>query len=151
MLHKPSFTCPFSFECKNQEGWELDGAFYAEQWEPWKWWGQCQEQARTVGRTPVLIFTRNRRPIYALMAEETGTCLSITPHHGPVVRLVRPDGARLWLVRLDDLVRVPRRRLRCLSRASGGGSSRRSRTTKPPPRGASGAPTAPQGRRKVAC
>lgn len=150
LLHWPSVSCPYSFECKKQEGWDLDGMLTAPKWEPWKWWAQCQAQAATVNRVPLLIFSRNRRPVYVLMAEEIAVCLEIPTLHGPSLRVCRPDGERVALVRLDDLVCVSRSRALRLSTANAGSASRRSRTTRRPPRVASAARRTPPARKRAA-
>jgi hypothetical protein len=110
LLHRTTVKSPFSIECKNIEGWVLDGAYSAKKWEPWGWWEQCRDQAQTVGLVPLLIFTRNRYPVYVLMTKETEEWLQVRPRSGPVARLERPSGEALALVLLDDLARVPRSR-----------------------------------------
>lgn len=111
LLHREAVKCPFSIECKNCEDWSLDG-FTNGKWPLWAWWKQCRDQARTVGRVPLLIFTRNRQPVYVFMAEETEVWLRLQPRSGPVLRLTRPTGERVVVALLDDLVRVPRTRAR---------------------------------------
>ena len=72
ILWRPENDLPFVVECKSCEGWELDGAFYAEKWPPLLWWKQAAEQAerqkRTTGQQarPLLFFTRNLRPVYCM-------------------------------------------------------------------------------------
>ena len=108
ILHKPGIESPFCIECKKQEGWELDGMLYADKWPVWKWWEQCRRQAAKVRLSPLLIFNRNRRPIYAMLLGVDALCLEPRPKHGPVLVVERPGSlGTVMVLRLDDLVRVP--------------------------------------------
>ena len=114
ILHQPNISFPFCVECKNQEGWKLDGKGRERKtWPPWKWWRQCCEQAEdTDGLHPLLLFTRNRSPVYVLMKQGVSECLKLQPGNGPVEILPHPSGGQdLWLTTLDDLVKVPRARV----------------------------------------
>lgn len=65
---------PFFVECKNQEGWNLDqlmeGRGPVEDW-----WLKTVVQAEEESKFPMLVFTRNRRPVYVrLPSEFTDDC-----------------------------------------------------------------------------
>lgn len=106
--HAPGLRFPFSVECKKIEGWELDGLYEAPRWVVWKWWKQCVEQAATTKNArPLLIFSRNRRKNYVLTTEATLEWLKLQPARGPRVTVLTPDGGRLGLCLLDDLVKCP--------------------------------------------
>lgn len=111
VLHRPGIKFPFTVECKKQEKWELDGMFGAPKWRPWKWWSQARDQAYEAGLHPLLIFTRNCRPLYVLMEKEIAEWLHLKPKRGPVLRVERPAGPRLVLAVMDDLTAVPRARV----------------------------------------
>lgn len=63
---------PFSVECKHWEGWTLDNVFHINGNMP-GWLAQMMEQTQNksiaTGQLywPMLLFTRNRRPIYILI------------------------------------------------------------------------------------
>lgn len=115
ILHKPFVDDPpFAFECKHQEKWDLDGMLANARWPVWGWWQQAKDQAMSASLRPLLLFTRNLRKDYALMEEDVFSCLEPRPRHGPAVTLQRPSGERLALLLLDDLVGVPRARVKRL-------------------------------------
>lgn len=57
------FYFPFSVEVKKHEGWSIEqilnykGEFFS-------WWGQCVHDALETNKTPLLVFSKNRSPIY---------------------------------------------------------------------------------------
>ena len=104
ILHRPDVSFPFAVECKKHEGWELDGGYYEAKWPVWDWWEQAKAQARRAKLKPLLIFTRNRRPVYVLLEESAATWLKLKPRSGLVSLLWRPSGESAVLARLDDLV-----------------------------------------------
>lgn len=59
-------TFPFTVECKNREGWYFD-ALINETGEVADWWTQSVNDARRVDRIPLLVFTRNFAPNYAML------------------------------------------------------------------------------------
>lgn len=54
----PEANFPFIVECKNHEGWTWD-TFVNKGGELGDWWRQVTEDCERVGRTPMLVFTRN--------------------------------------------------------------------------------------------
>jgi len=62
---------PLNIECKNSECWHLSVFFeYNGGVLPGcfqKWWNQCSSDAKKSKRIPVLVFTRNHRPVYCMM------------------------------------------------------------------------------------
>jgi hypothetical protein len=128
ILWRPGIQCPFRIECKKEERWDLDAVLFGES-KVWEWWGQAKRQAGD-DYHPLLLFTRNRKPVYALFGEEVAQCLSVQPKFGAVVSLVRPCtgagriGERLCLCLLADLSRTDPAKVRTLLK--NGTSSRRS-------------------------
>jgi len=110
ILHRPDVAFPFAVECKDREGWELDGALYVPTWPIWDWWEQAQEQARNARLCPLLVFSRNRRPHYVLLREREATWLKLKPKHGPVLALWRESGETVILAKLNDLTATDKRR-----------------------------------------
>jgi hypothetical protein len=53
----------FCFECKKVEGWTLDGIFSGNRALFSGWWKQLLDEC-PAGIIPVLVFSRNRAPIY---------------------------------------------------------------------------------------
>lgn len=56
----------FCFECKKVEGWTLDGIFAGKCSLFSSWWKQCIEECPP-GILPILVFSRNRAPIYVAL------------------------------------------------------------------------------------
>jgi len=54
---------PWCVESKNAEGWTLDNLFTEKQGLLRKWWQQAVDQCPD-HKLPLLVFTRNRQPIY---------------------------------------------------------------------------------------
>jgi len=55
-------------ECKKDESWTLDNFVTMPPKHPIKqWWYQCCRDAKAIGKKPLLIFTKNHRPIYAMV------------------------------------------------------------------------------------
>lgn len=124
ILHKPlpDIVCPFAFECKKREGWELDGMFNGDKWPVWTWWRQAEEQAEKGGLVPLMIFSRNRRENLVMLYERDALCLGVTPAKSPLLRIARPRSDRspaVVVVSLPTLVTVPLARVKELARRSG--------------------------------
>jgi hypothetical protein len=86
ILHRPDLPhdFPFCVECKDIEGWSFDGMLTNPGWPVWKWWSQAQSQAATSNRCvgvkgpkvlPLLVFTRNRQPVYGMLSERVADAL----------------------------------------------------------------------------
>jgi len=114
ILHRPDVAFPFCVECKKREGWELDGMFGNDKWPVWTWWEQAKEQAaKTKDRYPLLVFSRNRRSIYAMLHEEVGQCLKVGSERC-LVQVERNGSERVVLVLLDDLAKTTRKSVESL-------------------------------------
>jgi len=59
---------PFCIECKNQEGWSFEQLFTAPESQIYQWWKQTVDECPE-GKDPILIFTRNRLPIFIAVEE----------------------------------------------------------------------------------
>lgn len=115
ILCRPGVFFPFCVECKNDEHGKLDSILEAPKWPVWAWWEQTQEQAEKTGLTPLLIFSRALRENYVLMNRLSAVRLKIEPRRGPVLDITRPNGERLTLCLLDDLLALPRSRLKTIT------------------------------------
>lgn len=59
---------PFTVECKAVEGWHLEQLLTSPDKCPIvAWWRQAVAEAREAGRRPLLVFTRNFQPIFAVL------------------------------------------------------------------------------------
>ncbi len=116
ILHRPDVKFPFAVECKKREGWQLDDVF-SIRGAPLQWWSQAERQARESHLHPLLVFTRNRRPVYVMLEEGSATCLKLHPREGAVAVVPPPVGEqrpRLVLALLDDLTATAPGRQRLL-------------------------------------
>jgi len=133
ILHRPDVTFPFCVECKDQEGWDLDGVLKNAQWPVWKWWTQACAQAQQVGLRPILFFTRAYRPNYVMIEKEVAQWLEVVPQQGPVIevyrsRFLRSESAAVPVVtEAANLFAVPSTSVHCLSAKKGRSRSRHSR------------------------
>lgn len=64
----PDSTFPFSVECKKHEGWNLDQIVNSKG-DFFNWWAQCSRDADEVKKIPLLLFSKNRSPLYFAMRE----------------------------------------------------------------------------------
>lgn len=125
-VFSPSIYMPLCIEAKDREKWNLDGLlFCAKEWPPWSWWRQAQDQARKVGRQPLLVFTRNFRKNYALGLAGLFCQLGVKPVTGPCLRVVRAETEDTVLCLLDDFLLVPPERLKKVPSSPAQRSSRR--------------------------
>ena len=65
LVHNPEINpgFPFYFECRNREGWTLDQVMRGK--GPVEdWWKETELIAGDEDKDPLLVFTRNRCPIY---------------------------------------------------------------------------------------
>jgi hypothetical protein len=130
ILAKPEACWPFATEAKKQENWELDDLF-SDNKVLVDWWEQTLCQARRSGKLPLLIFTRNFRPIYCMM--ENSLWLKLKQEVGKLgpklaMGSVFPKSIlqvqiqpKSWVavVRLDALTKmVPYSSVKALSRSS---------------------------------
>jgi len=60
---------PFCIECKKREGWSLEQILKGTG-EVVEWWNQCTRDANNIDQTPLLIFSKNRSPIYFMVRYE---------------------------------------------------------------------------------
>lgn len=59
---------PFTIECKACEGWHLEQLFTApDRCALAGFWRQTRRQASEAGKRPLLVFTRNFQPLYAML------------------------------------------------------------------------------------
>lgn len=65
-LVTPDKSFPFCVESKKVEGWTLEQMLTSDKTLIHKWWEQTLKETPE-GRTPLLVFTKNRAPLFAMM------------------------------------------------------------------------------------
>jgi hypothetical protein len=95
----------FCVEAKCVEGWTIEGAVWSGGSVVWKWWEQAVRQAASVSRRPMLVFSRNRAPIF-VMLEQGVVAWSAVQNHPPVLYARSPRGCPVAVLALSDLFRV---------------------------------------------
>lgn len=88
----------FCFECKKVEGWTLDGFFSGNRALFSSWWKQLLDEC-PVGILPVLVFSRNRAPIYAAVRKKDYDFVE-----SPCI-MVEEAGEELLIILLEALLR----------------------------------------------
>jgi hypothetical protein len=96
-------------EVKKSEDWNMDAMFHAPKWGPWTWFEQAKGQARD-GYFPLLVFTRNHQPFYAMLEQRVALWLKLKPSSGSVASVSHSrDPVTVCL--LDDLIQTDLRLL----------------------------------------
>lgn len=62
----PDSDFPYTVECKKREGWDFEQVIKGTG-EVADWWKQCTNDAKKVDKIPLLIFSKNRSPIYFMV------------------------------------------------------------------------------------
>lgn len=130
LIHRPDVEFPFSIECKKIEGWTLDQLFTAPKWAVWQWWDQTIEQALKYELHPLLVFSRNRQPDYAMTNEGVFSCLPL-PAGTPIIKSTR-GGVGVFVLPLRALLACPFDPLMAALTASGPLPSKADATACPP-------------------
>ena len=65
-LVTPDETFPFCVESKKVEGWTLEQMLTSDRTHIHKWWQQTLSET-PVNKIPLLVFTKNRAPLYVMM------------------------------------------------------------------------------------
>jgi hypothetical protein len=95
---------PFALEAKNQECWNWDGLFKAnDKWPVKAYWDQCCEAAEKSKLTPLVLFTRKLQPIYFAM-----------PAHMPFrlgIAHINVSWLPFAIGRFDDLLKMTPQRI----------------------------------------
>jgi len=60
---------PFNIECKKHEGWDFEQIIKGTG-NVVKWWNQCTTDADVFSKVPLLVFSKNRSPIYFMLRYE---------------------------------------------------------------------------------
>jgi hypothetical protein len=70
---------PFALEAKCQECWDWEGLFKNnDKWPVKAYWDQCCEAAKHSNLRPLVLFTKNRSPIYFAMRPEDCAALRLS-------------------------------------------------------------------------
>lgn len=63
----------WTIEVKNQEGWNLEQILaYPEKCVIVRFWQQCKREAKEANKHPLLVFTRNFQPLFAIVPVKEG-------------------------------------------------------------------------------
>jgi len=92
LVAPPEMDFSLHVECKNQEGWNLDMLFTDRGKILQDWWRQCTTQAEEERREPLLIFSRNLRPVYVRLLPSRPDWTEAILKTGETV-MVLPDGS----------------------------------------------------------
>lgn len=65
-LVTPDITFPFCVESKKVEGWTLEQMLTSTKTKMHEWWDQAVRET-PANRIPLLVFTKNHAPLYAMM------------------------------------------------------------------------------------
>lgn len=82
---------PYNIECKNNESWHTSMLFeFSGKRLPscfGKWWKQCSDDAKKSKKIPIVVFTRNRRPVYCIMRSNLFRKLGLNESVGIYIRI----------------------------------------------------------------
>lgn len=77
-LVTPDPTFPFCVESKKVEGWSLEQMLTSNKTKLHAWWEQTVKETPK-GKIPLLVFTKNHAPLYAMMSYADATvCINHT-------------------------------------------------------------------------
>jgi hypothetical protein len=71
----PNANFPFNIECKKHEGWNFEQVIKGTG-DVVDWWEQCTRDSGKFDQTPLLVFSKNRSPIYFMVRYEDFVTLS---------------------------------------------------------------------------
>jgi Holliday junction resolvase len=102
---------PFSIECKKHEGWTLENLLKGTG-EITDWWKQAHADAQKVDKLPLLIFSKNRSPVYFMLPVEQWAKLEMSPRNY-FITTFELKGAEQHVVvgMFDDLLAIPKERV----------------------------------------
>lgn len=109
---KESKTFPFSIECKKVEDWNFEQIIKGVGIVP-DWWSQCVRDAESVGKIPLLIFTKNRSPVFYMMPMKDWRTIGVPFHNVFLASIKRNVGMaykrdRVAIGHFDDLMAIPK-------------------------------------------
>ncbi len=65
----PDSGFPFTVECKKHEGWTFENVIKGTG-KVSDWWEQCTNDAKEFDKVPLLVFSKNRSPIFFMVLVE---------------------------------------------------------------------------------
>jgi hypothetical protein len=99
---------PFSNECKKVEGWNFEQLIKGTG-EVTAWWAQCTRDAKEVGKIPLLVFSKNRSPIYFMIPYEDYVKLDMKEQNYFITTFELDDVKHTVVVGFfDDLLSIPK-------------------------------------------
>lgn len=96
-------TFPFCVESKKVEGWTLEQLLTSDKTLIHGWWEQAVNQT-PVGKLPLLVFTKNHAPLYAMMYESQFTFST----HCNNWFFTYVDGQEVVIFALENLFKTPK-------------------------------------------
>lgn len=107
-LVTPDKSFPFCVESKKVEGWTLEQMLTSDKTLIHKWWEQTLKETPE-GKIPLLVFTKNHAPLYAMMREhDIPKHLFRANHMFPSHFMTYLDGVLVVIFPLVDLFKTPK-------------------------------------------
>jgi|688.fasta_scaffold03047_38 hypothetical protein len=92
----PDQTFPFCVESKKVEGWTLEQMLTSDKTHMHKWWDQAVEETPQ-GKIPLLVFTKNHAPLYAMMrVEDMSGALDLVTYKNGFQCMLREQHVRVF-------------------------------------------------------
>lgn len=107
----PNSDFPFSVECKKHEGWNFEQVIKGTG-DVTSWWKQCTTDADEFSKVPLLIFSKNRSPVFFMVRVEDFKKLNIKTNY--FVTTVEVDENRTDCVGIgyfDKLTKIDKERI----------------------------------------
>lgn len=100
---------PFSNECKKVEGWNFEQILKGTG-EVTDWWKQCCRDAEQTGKIPLLLFSKNRSPIYFMIPYEEYVKIENLPERNYFITTFELDGVEHCVVigMFENLLKIPK-------------------------------------------
>ncbi len=103
VTNDPNF--PFVVEVKNRENWELIHLFDGKG-KIFDWWEQVRADGERVNKKPILFFTKNGLPFYAMIRMDQ---VPGDPKHLACWLIVKRDGCVYIIAKAEELLRQLKR------------------------------------------
>jgi hypothetical protein len=94
---------PFSVEAKKQEKWVLEHLLYTKS-KIFSWWNQCQTESPK-GKIPLLVFSKNRSQIFAMIRVRDFKSLGGNLDKGKYLIVKTPKTGRCLILLLGDFLK----------------------------------------------
>lgn len=100
---------PFSNECKKVEGWNFEQIIKGTG-DVTDWWSQCCRDAKETEKIPLLLFSKNRSPIYFMIHYKHHKKIENFPERNYFITTFELEGAEhcVAIGMFDDLLTIPK-------------------------------------------